>query len=323
MRWGFTVLVFLGFGCMGTAAYAVEDDAAFQWLQKIANATHQLNYTGNFVYQHGSHMETSRIIHMVDAKGEHEKLTVIDGAPREVYRDNERVLCFLPDNKTVVVEKRKTKKSFPSILPSQIVDLSHSYSVKLGPKERIANHDCQIILLVPKDNYRYGHKLWADLKTGLLLKSGTVGEEHKMVDQFAFTHVIIGGKIKIADVKPNLQGMKLIGSDSEDKAIEPEDIDSGWTVKDLPPGFQKIMEVQRLFPNKTEPVTHIVFSDGLAAVSVFVESATFAEEEKMGLSNHGAIHMYSTHVENSNVRVVGEVPGATVMQIANTLSRTK
>jgi sigma-E factor negative regulatory protein RseB len=323
MRWRFTALIFLGFGFMGSAACAAEDDTAVQWLQKIANATHELNYRGNFVYQHGSHMETSQIIHMVDANGEHEKLTVIDGAPREVYRDNERVLCFLPDKKTVVVERRNNKKSFPSILPSQIADLSHSYAVKLGPQERIADHDCQIILLEPKDNYRYGHKLWADLKTGLLLKSGTMSEDHKMVEQFAFTHVSIGGKINIADVNPKLEGMKLIGVDSADKANEPVDVNSGWTVNNLPPGFQKIMEVQRVFPNKTDPVTHIVYSDGLAAVSVFVESATFADEEKAGLSNHGAIHIYSTHVGNSNVRVVGEVPGATVMQIANSLSNTK
>lgn len=319
MRWGLSLFILLSFA--GSAAYAADDKDALQWLQKIANATHQLNYQGNFVYQHGGHVETSRIIHMVDSNGEHEKLTVIDGAPREIYRDNTQVLCFLPDNKTVVVEKRNTKKSFPSILPNQIVDLSHSYTVKLGERERIADHDCQVILLEPKDNFRYGHKLWADTKTGLLLKSGTMNENRKMVDQFAFTHVVIGGKISLAEVKPKLEGMKMIGADSADKAVE--NINSGWIVGNLPQGFQKIMEVQRNLPNKTEPVTHIVYSDGLAAVSVFVESAPFAEADKMGLSNHGAIHMYASHMDNSNIRVVGEVPGATVIQIANSLSKTK
>ena len=64
------------------------------WLQKIASAAHLINYSGTFVYRHDGYMETSRIVHISDASGEHEKLEVLDGPPREIVRNNDEVICY-------------------------------------------------------------------------------------------------------------------------------------------------------------------------------------------------------------------------------------
>lgn len=322
MRALWCALLALFIGPAFAAAGGPQQDDAFVWLQKIAAAAHQLNYSGSFVYQHDNHVETFRITHLVDEGGEHEKLAVLDGSPRDVYRNNEQVLCFLPDNKTVIVEKRRTRKSFPAILPAAISELSEYYQVRMGGQDRIAGHECQLVILDPKDAFRYGHKLWADSKTGLLLRASTFNENNETVDQFAFTQLDIGGAINKAEVKPQLAGKKLI--EQTDRTGNTAAIDAGWQIGSPPPGFKKTMEVKRMLPGSKSPVNHIMFSDGLAAVSIFIEpldgdNVRPAQE----LSNTGALHVYTIPVGDSRVRVLGEVPGATVMQFGNSVSYTR
>lgn len=308
--------------CVAAGAYAAADtqDEALAWLQRMANAAHQLNYTGNFIYQHGHQMESSRITHLTDATGEHEKLVALDGSPRQIYRNNDEVYCFLPDDKTVVVDKRRGKKSFPALLPQQIADLKEYYDAKLGGQERVAGRDCQVIFLTPKDQYRYGHRLWADTKTGLLLKTSMWNDKQGIVDQFAFTDIKIGVPIDRNEVRPVLRGKKLVRSTGEGNA-QPLPIDTGWEIGPTPPGFKKIMAVKRVLPGTSVPVNHIVFSDGLAAASVFIEPAS--DKTMPGLSHQGAMHVYTRKVADYQVKVLGEVPSATVMEIGDSVSFRK
>jgi len=62
-----------------------------------------------------------------------------------------------------------------------------------------------------------------------------------------------------------------------------------------------------------------VYSDGLAAVSVFIEplDAVRREALRTGLASVGAIHIYTREVANHMVTVVGEAPAASVQRIAN------
>ncbi len=308
-------------GLVTASAYSAEvPDGAFAWLQRMAAAAHQQNYTGNFVYQHGQQVETSRITHLTDASGEHEKLVTLDGSPRQIFRNNDEVYCFLADDKTVMVDKHHGTIGFPALLPQQIADLKEYYDVRLDGRERVAGRDCQVIYLAPKDQFRYGHRLWADIQTGLLLKTSTWSDQKDIVDQFAFTDIKIGGAIDRNDVKPSLNGKKLIRSTGEGNA-QPLPIDSGWEIGPTPPGFKKIMAVKRVLPGASVPVNHIVFSDGLAAASVFIEPAS--DKTMPGVSQQGAMHMYTRKVSDYQVKVLGEVPAATVMQIGDAVSFRK
>lgn len=300
--------------------YANTEADAFAWLQTIAAAARQLNYTGTFIYRYGNRIETSRIVHMADLEGEHEKLQALDGTPREIIRNNEEVFCYTPSNNVVTVEKRKVRHAFPGLpTPQQLPALLENYIVRKGEPERVGGFDCQVVILQPKDSYRYGHKLWADSKTGLLIKASMFGEHNQMMDQFMFTQLTIGGPIDRNLLKPRMEGAEVIQLPDMSSSAPAE---SGWVVKQLPPGFKKIMEIRRMMPRKKLPVNHMVFSDGLAAVSVFVEPLVNVKPNP-GLTAQGAMNVYTKAVGEHQVTVVGEVPAMTVVQIGNSIANSK
>ena len=311
------------FYCAAMGASSAADrqqDEAFTLLQRMANAALQLNYSGSFVYQHGHQMETSRITHMKDGRGEYEKLVTLDGSRRQVFRNNDEVYCFLSDDKTVVVDKRRMKRSFPALLPMQLVDLKAHYDVKFGGQERVAGRPSRVIFLLPKDLYRYGHRLSADSQTGLLLKASTWNDQKEMVDQFVFSDIKIGAAIDPQEVKPVLRGKKLVRSTGEGN-FQALPIDLGWDIAAPPPGFKPMMAVKRVLPGARMPVNHFVFSDGLAAVSVFIEP--ISDKTVPGLSSQGAVHVYTRIVADHQITVLGEVPEATVMYIGDAVSFKK
>lgn len=290
------------------------------WLQRAVTASHRLNYTGNFVYQHGGQVETSRITHRVDEAGEHEKLEALDGPPKIIIRNNDEVLCYLSDNKTIKLERSGSRKLFPDILPHQLSGLADSYTVKLLGQERVADRDSQIILLEPRDNLRYSHKLWADMLTGLLLKAGMFNEKNQMVDQFSFTQITIGGAVGKDQFKAPAASRRS-PQPSRISLNDKAPVNTGWAASQLPAGFKKILELKRNMPGRTEPVSHLVYSDGLVAVSVFIEPSSTAKATE-GLSSQGAINVYTRYVADHQVTALGEVPSVTVMQISNSLTST-
>lgn len=290
-----------------------------KWLQKIAAAARELNYSGTFVYQHGSHVETSRIVHRVSDGSEQEKLETLDGPQREIIRTNDEVQCYLPDSKTVRVGRRKPHKAFPALLPEQFSGLAENYRVKLVGRERASGFDCQVLVLEPKDGLRYGHKLWAEAGSGLLLKATMMDDKGRVVEQFAFTQLEIGRPIDPRLLQPTL-GINPAGWR---RAITTEGsvgtVDTGWVVQSQPAGFKKILETRRSLGGKPNPVTHIVLSDGLVAVSIFIEPLGANHPPVERLSSQGAINVYSRQVSDHLVTVLGETPSATVMQIAESV----
>jgi len=284
-----------------SAAIAQTDASALQWLQRIYSATQQLNYTGTFVYQHGQQVETSRITHLVDRAGPREKLETLDGVPREIIRTQDEIVCYLPASMTVKIDKQPGQPMFPAILPEQFKDLSENYIVRKGEVERVAGYSCQVVVLEPKDRMRYGHRLWADLKTGMLLKAKTVDEKNEVLEQFAFTQF------------PRSREWRIENSGATRANLS----ESGWTLRSSPPGFHTVTELTRTL-GETRGVGHMVLSDGLAAVSVFIESATSKHPAPQpGLVRQGAINVYIRQVGSHWVTVVGEAPAESVKYIAN------
>lgn len=288
------------------------------WLEKVANAARSLNYSGTFVYQYGDQVETSRIWHAVEGAREFEKLEVLDGPAREVIRTDDEVLCFYPEIKTVRVDKRRSKP-FPALLPEQLSSLTDYYTVRLGDKERVAGREAQLLVLDPKDGLRYGHKLWADSATGLLLKARMINERRETVEQFAFTQVSVGVEVDREALKPqhDAQGP---GWKRDSSGIAEPATDSGWIVRSYPAGFRKIMETKRKLPGRPTPVSHIVYSDGLAAISIFIEPLSANVRPVSGVSHQGAINIYTRPVADHMVTVLGEAPSATVVQIGRSVS---
>jgi len=167
---------------------------ALSWLEKIASAPRRYNYIGTFVYSSDGDIQTSRVIHLVNEEGEHEKSVVLDGSPREVIRNNDELRCYLPESKTVVSEKRWLKKIFPALLPQPLGNLDDNYIVKKGGQERVSDFLCQVIELEPRDEMRYGQKLWVDQDSGLILKAAVMDKDLKQ-EQLIFTKLKIDNQM--------------------------------------------------------------------------------------------------------------------------------
>ena len=306
-----------------SAALGQTDPAAMQWLQRVYSATKKLSYTGTFVYHHGSQVETSRITRIVGASGPVERLERLDGMPREIIRSRDQVVCYLPDAMTVKIDKQTGRNRFPLILPDQLKELSENYTIRKGEVERVAGYDCQVIVLEPKDRLRYGHKFWVDAASGMLLKAKMFNENHEMVELFAFTQLQIGGNIDRDKIRPRYAARGKEWRIEDSGAAEVNLAEAGWTIRSQPPGFRKVTEMTRTLGG-TAGVGHIVLSDGLAAVSVFIEpAAARAPAPRSGLSRQGAINVFKRPVGDHWVTVVGEAPAESVKFIANSVEYHK
>lgn len=288
-------------------------------LEKMAAASRSINYHGTFVFNHGGQSETSRIAHFVNpAGGVLERLETLDGPAREVVRTNEQVTCYLPGTKTVLIDPRGSRQ-FPVRL-EQINDIAQYYRIVMENTDRVAGFECQWVALVPKDNLRYARRFCADVKTGLTLRARTLNEKNEPVEAFSFSTLEIGGAFKRDLVRSKYAAVSTKqGWRIDRSAMTASDSgDSGWVVNNQPAGFSKLMELRRSMPGKTGTTSHLVFSDGLAAISVFIEPGAKADK-KPALRHQGAVHIYTRPVGNYTVTVLGETPAETVLQLARSL----
>src|SRR3972149_5199649 len=248
MRSAFPAFLVLlgGIGYAGHAeAQAGAPPDAVAWLNKIAAASRQVNYAGTFVYQHGNQTETSRIAHLVNAGGEFERLEILDGPPREIMRNNENVTCYLPETKTVVIEKRMARR-FPMALPEQVSGISDNYVIRKGRQDRVAGYDCQMIVLEPRDDLRYGHKFCVELKTGLPLRARMYSDRNEMVESFAFTQLVLGSGVNREMLRSRYAGQSQAWR-VDKSALEQSEAsaDTGWMLRNQPAGVNKGTEMKR------------------------------------------------------------------------------
>ena len=293
---------------------------ALQWLQRVAEAAQKLDYTGVFVYQSGKQSETSRITHLVDGDTEHERLEVLDGSPREVVRVNDEVKCYLPETRQLIVERRRRGQvaSFPALSPESLAGLTDHYVIAKGPSARVAGLDSQAIVIKPKDEWRYGHRLWVDTTSGLLLKAALVDERGEALETFSFTELRIGGPIDRASLKPR-------GVDGGWKVHDVRTGNPGsvrWQFNGQPRGFRKVADMMRQGRGDGREVSHVMFSDGLAAVSVFIEPLGRSKAES-GAMALGAVNAYRRVAGDHLFVVMGDVPTAALKKIADGIEPVK
>lgn len=302
----------------------LERREASAWLGRTQTAARTLNYAGTFVYQQGSQVRSSRVTHLVDGKNEIEKLEILDGKPREYLRNGDEITYYVPEAKTLFVEKRVSQEVFPAILAATPAELADFYTIRKGDRGRVAGYECQAIVLEPKDKLRYGYRLWAEKNSGLLLRAQTLDLDGDVIEQIAFTQIAIGN-IDRRDAAPtylNTAGWRIENSVTSQSTV------SGWTVRNVPPGFKKTRELKRLVSDATgsaaagsqvhrREAIQIVFSDGLAAISVFIEPGTQSRTE--GSLQQGAMNIIGKRQGDFWLTIVGEVPAAAIKQIASSI----
>lgn len=317
----FTAVLGLCTALLGTQVFAEAHQAdSLSWLSRIALASQRLNYVGTFTYQSGQQMETSRIAHKVDASGEYERLEVLDGSPREVVRNGGEVRCVLPEQQTIIIDQPVGRRTFPARVPgtsSSFAGLTDSYRIRKGEMGRVAGLEAQAIVLEPKDDLRYGYVLWAEAQSGLLLKSKMLGEKGAVVEQISFSEVKIGGEIERRLLKsryPQAEGWRVVNARGDEVAKN----ESGWTVRAGLPGFALMSVVMRPLGNEHDKTVHMVYSDGMASISLFIEPAgAGGEGEGSEVTASGAINIYRRIAGSHRITALGEVPLKTLRQLAD------
>ena len=298
---------------------------ALAWLKRAQAAAQKLNYSGTFIYQQANQVRMSRVTHVYDGKNEFEKLEIMDGKPREYIRKNDDIACYIPETRTIQVEKKGfSQEFFPAMLAANSSDLAEHYEVKkLDNSARIAGFDCDIILLDPKDSLRYGYRLWIEKNTGLLLRAQTVNERKEVVEQITFAQLAIGGIDKNA-VRTSFLNVGLWHVEIMPTMEVPS---LNWSVAGVPPGFKMTHEIKRMVPDRgnfppglpvsQHPVEQMIFSDGLAAISVFVEPGSQSGTE--GFLQQGAMNIVGKRQGDYWLIVMGEVPPKAISSVANSI----
>lgn len=312
----------LGLLLLTGTALAAEADA-LHWLDRMSQAVQQRNYVGTFVYLHNGRMETMRVVHRKDADGERERLYSLTGVAREVLRDNEKVTCILPDRESVMVRASKPRSPLRSKWLQDLERLTRYYDIGLDGQDRVIGRLARVIVLQPRDQYRYGHRLWLDVESDLMLKSVVQDEQGRAVEQMMFTELELPESIADAELQPALSGQDFTWKDHREEgpgaAVELSDLH--WEIGRLPPGFQLKHHNRYTSPNHFDQLEHLVYGDGLATISVYIEATDSGEDVIEGGSRRGAVNAFGTLVEGYQVMAVGEVPMEAVELIALSVRR--
>lgn len=306
---------------VGQAAGAGDADMeARRLLGRVAEASRSLDYVGTFVYRNGDWMESMRIIHRAGGvEGARSRLVSLGGEPREVIRDANRVTCILPDEASVRVSKSKPRGVTDASLFNPSGEFVSHYTLGVATGTRVAGRATDLVTLMPGDRYRYGYRLFVDQETGFLLKSELVDAQGMPLEQIVYTTLEFPAAIPDALLEPGVSGEDFTWYISDAPATESED--SRWQVGWLPSGFRMRDRASDPAALGRMPVEHLVYTDGLASVSVFIEHLEAAGEHQEGTSRMGAVNAFGTMVESFQVTVVGEVPEVTVERIGRSVSR--
>lgn len=304
---------------VSAAPWARTDDAgdreARAWLERMSQAIATRNYEGRFFHLRGSSSETMRIIHRVDRGKVTERLVSLDGSGREIIRTKDEVICYLPDKRTVFVDRRQDTDSLIATLPRYNEDLEAHYKIERGPSIKTLGRRTQVIFVQPRDQFRYGYRLWLDHETAMPLKSQLCDRDGNVIEQILFAEINFKNRIPAAALEPavSTEGYSWIRQDAQYSSL-PGSLQ--WNVVRVPAGFHLTAWRLQVIAGSNVPVQHLVYSDGLAAVSVFIEPRNSDTEELNGLSKVGIAFAFSRRLNDHQVTAVGEVPPATVEAIA-------
>jgi sigma-E factor negative regulatory protein RseB len=302
-----------------------------EWLEKMNRALATRNYDGTFFHLSDGHVETMRIVHRVRAGRVTERLLSVDGSGREFVRNNDELTCYLPDQHTVLVEPRQDRGPFLGSLPQFGADVNEYYTLQELPVARVLGRSARVILVNPKDQFRFGYRLWLDENTAMPLKTQLCDSKGQVIEQILFARLDMPDNIPDSDLTPTVhtEGMRWVHQGASQDSASPAL--SAYRASELPPGFHLTVSGAQTLGGATTPATHLVYSDGLATVSVFVEAerdaktgtddkpAPAAEPPMQGLARVGSGFAFSTVVQGHQVTAVGEVPAQTVEFIAHSV----
>ena len=314
------VLTLFGGLCLLSLTVAADNDELRRLLDNMDQAIENLNYEGTFVHIVEGKVDTMYLVHKVESGKVSERLSALDGPGREIIRNDEETTCIFADQKAVLVERREDGGPLRSSIPRYSEQIGQHYAfVMLRPVKKM-NREAIVFSIRPKDRYRFGYKLWMDKATGMPLKSQMIDFDGKVMEQLLFVSISIPDHIPESRLEPTIATDDFTWHVQDEKRrAEERERSSSWLAANMPAGFQMTTSKVTVLAGSESPVEHLVYSDGMASVSVFVEPADPASSELSGDSTIGGANAYSTRIKGYDVTAVGEVPSDTVRMIARSV----
>ncbi|MGH8313790.1 MAG: MucB/RseB C-terminal domain-containing protein, partial [Steroidobacterales bacterium] len=294
----------------GAGAFAEEPQ---QLLRRMNEALTGRNYVGTFVQLANGRVSTMRILHRVEKGRVTERLVSLDGSGREIVGTPDELTCYLPDQRKVLVEPRRDQGPLLGTLPSFRPDVVAYYTVEAKGNGRVLGHSTRLVSVMPKDQFRFGYRLWLDEETAMPLKTQLCDADGRVIEQILFAEIAWPDRIPNSEFKPQLstEGFTWVRAESPQHLAEIGSDSLLWRAIRLPPGFRLSASSTQPLENPSRPVAHLVYSDGLASVSVFIETNERGQVMR-GHVSMGSSAAFSTVVDGHQITAVGEVPAATV-----------
>ncbi len=315
-HWIATASVALGSLLGMSTQAAAQDGSPHDWLDRMTGAVQTANYEGTVIRVQNGQVEALKVVRVIKDGVVHEKVVVQEGNGLEIIRIGNEVQCILPDKKSVLVEEWNDQSTLFSSLPSSDIRFGSEYDVAIVREDRVAGRKSVLIAIRPHDDYRYGHRLWLDVESGFPLQTKMMAQDGSSIEQVKFADIRLNSEIHASALSPSIS-IENFRWFTQPKRHVSHGVASAWSSDDLPSGFRVVSTHEENLASRDATVTHILYSDGLANVSVFIEPA--GDKKIARRSSVGSSNSYSVRFEGFQVTAVGEVPSITVEKIATSM----
>ena len=306
-------------------ALPAPDRSLSDWLLRMHEASRKRAYIGTFVVSSGSSMSSARIWHVCDGEQQMERVETLTGAPRATFRRNDQVVTFYPDTRVAVAERRESLGLFPSRLQSADSSIARYYALQAMGSERVAGVEADVVHLQPRDNFRFAYRIWAEKKSGLVVKLQTRSAEGQVLEQAAFSELQLDAPVSMARLASMMSATE--GYQVQRLAMVKTSAEAaGWVLKVPVPGFEATGVYVRPGPvadGRREDTLQWIFSDGLATVSLFIEPFDARRHTQAEALSTGTTQLLMRRVVDHWLTAVGEVPPVTLATFAQALERRK
>lgn len=301
---------------VATVAVHAEDIDPGDWLQRMTSAVQTTNYEGTVIRLQNGNSEALKVVHVVADGVVRERVIVQEGNGLEIIRNGNEVHCILPDRETVLVEEWDDQSTLFSTLPSSDIRFGSEYDLSIVRQDRVAGRKAIMLAIRPHDEFRYGHRLWLDRETGFPLQTKLIDTDGTAIEQVKFADISLGHEIDATRLTPStdIENFRWFAQPGNHRRVEP---DTDWSSENLPPGFRVVSTHSEEVGDQAGRLLHMMISDGLANVSVFIEAATSGEKSRR--ARVGAANSFSVLKDGYRITAVGEVPLLAAEQIARSM----
>jgi len=274
-------------------------------LQRMAEALSRADYAGTVVFWRDGQLDALRVRRAHGPSGPSQQVERLTG-PVQPYRQDAQG-AQLGTGPLYVTESGAVATG------DWAAPLQAAYELRLVGADRVAGRDARVVDAQARDAFRYSRRFWIDVESGLLLRAMAIGADGIPVEQWMFTDLVL----QPAPAAQDDSGM-VSAEQPRNRFPVPRSADvanTRFVVADAPRDFTLLLAAQQ------QGSEHLVYSDGLAKVSVYVETLPAQASILSGAQQRGALSVFGRVFDGLQVTVVGEVPPATAERFAQGLAR--